>query len=257
MQFIVEKPTPIFSKPSAFQEIALGKIQLDEQKLYRPLEWIALPGTYFTFIAEESGVFEVSSPSYSSSSSLFIDLRSSLIRFTDQEEKIVPNKTKEEIVQDLLGTLGAPYLWGGNFCEGISYSWFPKMELVAEKENVRRFYGVDCSGLFYQVMEGRVPRNCTELAKAGQTVIPNTLSVEGVIAALKPLDVLIFPSDPWHMAIVIDPETTIESRLARGGVHLRNLNERIEELFDQGLEWDNELTTSSFIIRRFPETLFK
>ncbi len=222
---IATKPAPLLNTPD-FQKVFGSKVlPVDEKGLLRSLETIALPGTKFEILREAAPfVLEVTTNDYPGK--VFIDARfvTPVSENAPDRPKILP--TAETILHRLKSALGLPYIWGGNWRSGI-----PEILSLYHPPIPQSLHptwtlcGLDCSGLLYEATDGYTPRNTSELIHFGKEV-----------SSPEPLDIIVYPG---HVVIVMDHQTTIESRYGKGVV-LANLSERLTELRE-----------TKFSIRRF------
>ncbi|MCK4934034.1 MAG: C40 family peptidase, partial [Simkaniaceae bacterium] len=173
-------------------------------------------------------VLEVKTEEYSSNQSLYIDAR--FITPCAQKElkkKVLPSK--EEILAFLVDQVGVPYVWGGNFTQGIpelKEMFPPKDFLTPLEKKYWMFKGCDCSGLLYEATNGVLPRNTRELRTVGRAI-----SMED----LQPLDLVVYTEKDGsgHVFIVLNKTEVIESKLGFGGVKITSLKERLNMLASQ------------------------
>ena len=252
--------TPVLNQ-SNFKEIfggADGKsLPLDDQKLLRGIETIALPGTKFV-ILETCGhnICKVATNEYLGDR-LYVDDR--FLQMCDHEplERRKEKPSLSTILKNLKQAIGLPYVWGGNWSYGIPEmkEWYPPLisfnSLDLDSQNHWMMKGVDCSGLLFQSTNGYTPRNTSQLLNYGFSVRIENLSLEKIINKLQDLDLIVWQG---HVIIVIGPEYVIES--ARGnGVFTSNLTERLRELMKEKKPVDDwtssEAIGERFVIRRW------
>lgn len=197
-----KSPFPLFSTPNfalCLSKEACGHL--------RELELIGMPNCAFEVTAElPNYVVEIDYP-YDARKKLYTDKR-----FMDliQRKEILPLQSEQAILDFLLSKVGKPYVWGGNWSDGI-----PKMkELYPAYKSY--FAGVDCSGLLYEATRGYTPRNTSQ-------ILDTTCDVKG---AIKPLDVIVWKG---HMIIALDSRRVIESREG-SGVVISNLSQRLDSV---------------------------
>lgn len=245
MSIYAAKPTPVLNTPDF--EFAFGgktgtEIPLNERGLPFCFEFVALPGTLFQIVKQESPfVAQVLCPIYRPQTPLYIDLR-----FTKpgKEERVPQTPSKETLLERMERRLGTPYVWGGNWGAGIPeliHYYPPKGQLDLHTQQLWILQGVDCSGLLYEASRGATPRNTGELVYYGKTLTTNDL---------QPLDMIVYPG---HVLFVLDSHKVIESRFPKG-VILSDLKTRLDELRQtrtQVPEWKSDLNPSKhFTIRR-------
>jgi len=178
---------------------------------------IAFPGTRFVIKKRLShDILEVETNDYPYGP-LYIEAR--LVEFREENPperpKILPKK--EAILGKLENSLGLPYIWGGNWSQGVQ---------IRDKEPF--FIGLDCSGLIYEATNGFTPRNSSDLFSFGKEV--------SKLEDVKPLDLIVWPG---HVLIFHSSTHLIESIYGKGVV-LTPLNERF-----------SEIPKNTFKIRRF------
>ncbi len=228
MKFALAKTeTPLFNTPH-FEHLHI---------LAKEIETMALKDTKFSILDQiKETIFLAKTTEYPHP--VYVDGR--FLEFIEQEppERIIKKPSHALISQRLLAIHAKklPYLWGGNWSEGIP--------------SLPHLQGVDCSGLLYEATCGYTPRNTSELVSYKQGLPIEGLSREALTLSVKPLDLIVWKG---HVIIVLDPQTTIESREHRG-VILTPLKERFDELLDQ----DNRLPLNEphpshpyFVIRRW------
>ena len=210
------KPTPVFNHPD-FQYIFGGN---QENKLLTlHLEFIALPQMECIFVNEITpSIIQVQFPAYPKGP-LYIDRR--FIKFIKTfKTEIIQFPSKNQILEKMKKRLGTPYLWGGNFADGVEElaSYYPSsFPLDQKNKDLWTLKGLDCSGLLFEAANGQTPRNTSELIYFGQPVHFNHL---------EPLDLIVYPG---HVFFVFNHETVIESR-SPFGVILDSLEKRMEEI---------------------------
>lgn len=226
---IAKKPTPVLNTPDFNGVFGGEKLPLDEKGLLRPLELIALPGTKFRILKNLPGnIYEIVTNDYPHGPQ-YIDGR-----FVEAAHKTTPARIKnlpsaEIIFSRLEGSLGLPYIWGGNWSKGIpEISLLYKHNIPTGLEKIWTLAGVDCSGLLYEATNGFTPRNTSELLYFG-TSIPS-------ISDVKPLDIVVYPG---HVMIFLTPTLLIESLYSKG-VITTPASDRL-----------SQLRAKEFVIRRF------
>lgn len=178
---------------------------------------IAPPGTRFLIKKRLShDILEVETNDYPYGP-LYIEAR--LVEFREENPperpKILPSK--ETILSKLKDSVGLPYIWGGNWSQG-----------VPSRGTEPFFTGLDCSGLIYEATNGFTPRNSSELFSYGKEV--------SKLEDVKPLDLIVWPG---HVVVFLSSTHLIESIYGKGVV-VTPLNERL-----------SEIPKNTFKIRRF------
>jgi len=258
---VAKGPTPILDQPN-FKEIFGGSdgksLPLDEQKLLRRIETVALPGTkFFNVIQVNADIYKVNTNDYPGGP-LYVDGRF-LAFFHDQEP---PERKKEipcisTILQKLDQLQGTPYVWGGNWSKGIPEMlefYPPSIDFSILDFDVQNHWimkGVDCSGLLYEATDGNTPRNTSGLLSFGQSISIENLSAEMISDKLEKGDLIVWKG---HVVIVKDTCTAIESRGGKGVVQT-DLQERIEEIIKERKpvdDWNSTVSLGNrFVVRRW------
>jgi hypothetical protein len=259
--------TPVMNIPD-FSPVFGGKngkiLKTDRCGQVRELEFIALPGSVFTILKRKhSGsreICQVETKEYEAPFHvpLYVDNRFLRMQRVMPAERSRSLPLQNEIVATLRNTVGIPYVWGGNIPGGIPEleAWFYRGIRAADKKRLT-LAGLDCSGLLYYSTGGWIPRNTSQLLTFGQSVvISGKLSAE-IALLLQPLDLIAWNG---HVIIVLDQQTTIESRLecgssGNGGVILTPLTLRLAEIMRIRRpvdDWpDANKYTDIFVVRRW------
>lgn len=185
-------------------------LDLDEIGLWRGLEMIAFPKTAVQVLCAEGKFYQVLVDGYNSSASLYIP--KVFIGPGKGKKRLIPSK--KVMLERLLNTPKLPYVWGGNVSSGINIERVFKPPVGALK-NKWSLVGIDCSGLLYEVANGAIPRNTSQLADYGCEVVSD----------VKPLDICILPG---HVFVVVGKNLTLESKHEWGGVVFSKLDERLK-----------------------------
>jgi cell wall-associated NlpC family hydrolase len=231
--FVTDKPTPVLNTPR-FSEIYSGALPFDDQQLVRELEYIAFPKQTFKVVNEiKPNILHVTTSEYPSSASLFVDKRFGGIYA--EETPFFQHKmpSKEVLIERLLSKQGLPYVWGGNWSNGIP-EWecfYPPPAQISKFERAHwSFMGLDCSGLLYEATEGLTPRNTKELMTYGSEIS---------LTEAQALDLILYPG---HVIIILGPDEVIESCHWLGGVVISPLKKRVD------------MIRSPLVVRRFFQT---
>ena len=247
-------PTPILNT-SDFRFAFGGKdgktIPTNEKGHPYHFEFVALEGMVFQVLETCSEwIVRVSHPNYPEPN-LFLDRRFTRLP-TSKKHPILPSA--RDILSRMNQMLGKPYVWGGNWNRGIPELlkfYPPKGKIDDRTKTLWTLNGVDCSGLLYEATEGATPRNTSQLFFYGIPLRISGLSLNALLAVLKPLDMILYPG---HVLFVVDSTTIIESK-SPFGVILRNTRDRLEEIYNErkGVDfWSRESATENlFMIRRF------
>jgi cell wall-associated NlpC family hydrolase len=164
-----------------------------------------------------------------------------------------------EILAALKGSIGSPYVWGGNLQDGVPelMELFYGGGVQAAARRRLTLAGLDCSGLLYQATGGWTPRNTSQLVAYGRGVQVTGKKMEEIAGLLEPLDLIVWNG---HVIIVLDRDTTIESRLecgkaGRGGVMTTPLRQRLAEIMRTRRPVDNWPAVGKqrdvFVVRRW------
>jgi hypothetical protein len=250
---VAEGPTPVLNTPD-FPGIFSGTLKLDPCKGVRPVEFTALPGTLFRIegVQQKGGVtvYRVTSNDYPyrSKSGFFVDAR--FLKIVDQtfpeRSRVLPDLAT--VQQGLLSSLGRPYVWGGNFRDGVELlgKLYPGADSLS---------GVDCSGMLYEATNGFTPRNSSALTSFGAPVAVAGLSAESIAQILQPLDLIVWKG---HVMVVLDRDRVIQSTMGcqgGGGVTLSPLRETLRHLMKSRKPCDayprGVAGSKAFVIRRW------
>jgi hypothetical protein len=243
-------PAPILNIPDfvfAFGGNSGSEIPLNAKGHPYCFEFVALKG--MTFEVEKTNksgnalIHKIMCETYPKRS-LYVDTRFAKPASRLSPKRVLPEA--EAILSKMLAKIGTPYVWGGNWSDGIPemLDYYPAKKPI--DDHTAKYWtlsGLDCSGLLYEATEGAAPRNTSQLIHYGQPV--------PLGSNLRPLDMIVYPG---HVVFVANPKFTVESKFPFG-VILRDLPTRIWE-FDAARkrveEWDNGLDPNRYYtIRRF------
>ncbi len=266
-------PTPVLNTPEFTSVFSSGAVKTDQPASAEPmraLEFIALPDTVFTVeavISRGAGdIYRVATDEYPypAAGGYYIDSRFVKTSVEKPRDRMKHLPGKRVIIAALSGSEGSDYLWGGNLREGIPQMldvYPPPATLTREERNRWTLRGLDCSGLLYQATGGFTPRNTSALTTFGEPVPIAHLSVPQIIAAVEPLDIIVWPG---HVIIVLDRYRVIESRLDydatqpgnQGGVRIRKIGEVLGEIMQDRVpvnRYDSAMPAGQkqFVIRRW------
>jgi cell wall-associated NlpC family hydrolase len=259
--------TPVLNTPD-FKAVFGGTsgvaIKTDRCGQVRELEYIALPGTVFTILKKlptgSATIYQVETDEYTAPASarLYVDSRFLITGRTAMPQRVSAVQSRESILSALRAKVGSRYIWGGNVPDGVPAFSAWSNGSVREKDRGRYILaGLDCSGLLYHATGGRTPRNTAQLLTYGQGLAIAGKSSPEIAALLQPLDLIVWSG---HVVIVLDQQTTIESRLecdrqGNGGVATTELSQRIAEIMRTRHPvnaWPNgKKHNDIFIIRRW------
>ncbi len=204
--------TPVLNTPE-FAKTFSGKVKLDPCKGVRPVEFVAFPGTLFRIEGEQETdgvkVYRVTTNDYPypTKTGLFVDARflEKVEGAPRERQRTLPEPA--EIRKRLLVAVGRPYVWGGNFKEGV-----PLLRTLYPKGDP--LYGVDCTGLLYEATDGYTPRNSSYLTRYGKGVKIAGLTAAEIAKKLEPLDLVVYRG---HVMMVLDEDSIIQSVMGCGG----------------------------------------
>ncbi|BCG45895.1 hypothetical protein GEOBRER4_n0669 [Citrifermentans bremense] len=204
--------TPVLNTPE-FAKTFSGKVKLDPCKGVRPVEFVAFPGTLFRIEGEQETdgvkVYRVTTNDYPypTKTGLFVDARflEKVEGAPRERQRTLPEPA--EIRKRLLAAVGRPYVWGGNFKEGV-----PLLRTLYPKGDP--LYGVDCTGLLYEATDGYTPRNSSYLTRYGKGVKVAGLTAAEIAKKLEPLDLVVYRG---HVMMVLDEDSIIQSVMGCGG----------------------------------------
>ncbi|MBL7129146.1 MAG: peptidoglycan endopeptidase [Ignavibacteria bacterium] len=254
--------TPVLNT-SDFESVFGGEsgdsLKLDEEGHIMALEFIAIPNTVFkiheTIPKQDHIIYRITTTDYPyTSTELFIDSRFVNVSNKKSKERKIEIPSRDEIINNMLSLEGCRYLWGGNFCNGITemLSFYkPKNILYKEIEDNWCLRGVDCSGLIYQTTDGATPRNTSSLVNYGTGLNISGKTDTAIQNMLKPLDLIVWKG---HVIIVLDEKTAIESRPPKG-VQKNDLLNRLKEVMEERQpvdDWDSS-EGERFVVRRWVE----
>ena len=241
---VARSATPVLNSP-AFSSVFGGRdgttLKTDRCGQVRELEFVALPGTVFTIMAELQSngnrVFRVTTDDYtpSSGNDLYVDSRLIETRTEPPSRRIRKLPPLPEVVAGLKGSMGSSYVWGGNLREGVAEMaglYYDGPALSTGDRLRLTLAGLDCSGLLYQATGGWTPRNTSQLVSFGTGLRVSGKGPDEITELLEPLDLIVWNG---HVVIVLDRDTAIESRLecgrqGNGGVVTTPLRKRLGEI---------------------------
>ena len=254
--------TPVLNT-SDFESVFGGEsgdsLMLDENGHIMTLEFIAIPYTAFeiheTIPKQEHNIYRITSTDYPyTSAELFIDSRFVNVLDKKPEGRKVEMPAKDVIIQNMEALEGYRYLWGGNYGDGVVDMldfYKPSSDLDVDTKATWCLKGVDCSGLIYQATNGTTPRNTSSLIYYGTGLEISGKSDTAIYHLLRPLDLIVWKG---HVIIVLDENTTIESRPPKG-VQKNDLFKRLKEVIEERQpvnDWDLS-EGERFVVRRWIE----
>lgn len=237
-----------------------SSVKLDNRGLIGEMEFIAFPGTVFSILEivefddRNLKYYKVKTDDYQYKGDFYVDSRMVKTYFEKPNGRVIEKPNQSDVVKFMKSIIGYPYMWGGNYADGISDMlnyYNPKNEIDKETKNLWTLKGVDCSGLLYQSTAGYTPRNTSSLLTYGEPVNIEDKPLEEIIPLLKPLDLIVIKG---HVVIVLDENTSIESSPNKG-VHTTELKTRLSKIMEEYKPvndfgkrmWKNK----EFVIRRW------
>jgi hypothetical protein len=265
---VARSATPVVNT-AAVNSVFGGKdgriLKTDRCGQVRELEFIALPGTVFKVLGEvrhgATVVYRVETDDYPAPAgvALYVDSR-----FVEPRSYLPPQRPRtlpdrEAVISVLKASVGSPYVWGGNVRQGVRelLELFYRGSFSVAEEKRLTLAGLDCSGLLYAATNGWIPRNTSHLVEFGKGLPVAGKGAKELAAMLEPLDLIVWNG---HVIIVLDRETTIESRLecsspGHGGVMTTPLRQRLEEIMRKRRPLDawpkGSKQRDGFVVRRW------
>ena len=251
--------TPVLNSSdfnSVFGGISGKDVKLGKNGLISEMEFIAFPNTVFEIeeiIPENNyNIYKVTTNDYQyNSSALFIDSRFVKLLNQKPEDRIKTFPSENEILNNLKSLVGYPYMWGGNYAEGIDkmLEYYPPKESISNSvKDLWKLKGVDCSGLLYQATGGCTLRNTSSLITSGKAIEIKGKTAKEISEMLLPLDLIAWNG---HVIIVLDNDNVIESTPSNG-VHITDLLERLNSIMKERKpvnDW-NSAKGKRFVVRR-------
>jgi hypothetical protein len=227
MSWIVfEKAAPVLNTDRFDLVFGTDLLRLNEWGHPSAYEFVALAGMSFEIEQRlNDRIVAFHWPEYSNKL-LYTDCRFCSIS-THRPNRVPHPPSREEVLARMESRVGARYVWGGNWCCGIEemLSFYPPPRPIdAAMRTLWTLQGTDCSGLFFEAMEGLSPRNTSHLRQAG-TLIATELNAR-TNRLLRPLDLILYPG---HVLFVRDRNTIIESK-SPFGVRIVSLEERVAQV---------------------------
>lgn len=238
---VARSATPVLNIP-AFRAVFGGldgkTLKTDRCGQVRELEFIALPGTFFKLLREirnnDSFAYQVETADYPTpvNGALYVDSRFIEPRASQPPARARELPGQQQIISELRGAIGSPYVWGGNLQGGVGELIEMFYHGTAGTGKKEILAGLDCSGLLYQATNGWTPRNTSQLISFGTGLAIAHKTAGEIARMLEPLDLIVWNG---HVIIVLDKGTTIESRLecgkpGNGGVITTPLKQRLVEI---------------------------
>jgi hypothetical protein len=249
---IIKKPTPVLNISNFLSVFNKDKktLKIDHLGHTRELEFIALKDMVFEVIEKTNDlyIYKVKCSFYKSNN-LYIDSRFGFFSdskiITDRKYNLIPHK----IIKKLNTCLNLPYIWGANYFKGCVdlLKYYPT--ILKDKKDINRwiFKGLDCSGLLFDVTNGYLKRNTSDLLSYKEGLEIENLNPYEIQKKIKPLDLIVFKG---HVVIILDSITTIESR-EKKGVYKENLIKRLNEIMNTKTPKNFYRNEEDFVIRRW------
>ena len=251
-------PAPVLDTPD-WTRVFRNPLPLDEQRLLRAVETVLFKGTLVKVTAiQGKHIVQIETSEYPSKSPLFMD-----DRFLIPTKNPSPRPITCPCLATLLGKLRTyprtKYIWGGNFPEGIPelailYPMPPKVSSLTKM--IWTLKGVDCSGLLWQVTNGHLPRNTSQLLEFGKSVSIIDRSAQQIADSLQPGDLLVWRG---HVIIVEEDGTVFECAAPFGGTRRTRTLNRVQDIMETRTPVDDYADRSEllrFVVRRWhPDVL--
>lgn len=256
MKFALTRfPSPVFNTPDFSTYFGSNTLPLDEQGLLRAVETILFPQTKVEILEKISPfVFKIRTEEYPYPGDHYIDAR--FVQFSDQTSpRIIQLPSKSSILARLKRQVGARYIWGGNWPEGIDLlpQLYPAQSPDSLTQDIRKLKGVDCTGLLYHATDGWTKRNSSSLIDFGVSIPIEGLSAKQITDLVKPLDIIVWKG---HIIVILDKNTSIESKNPEGVVTC-DLFTRLSQIMNGKKpvnDW-NKTEGPRFVIRRWHKTV--
>ena len=257
---IAQLPTPVFNTPhiaDCFGGKDGNSLSLDSHGLMRGIETILFPQTKLELLERvaQSSIWRIRTDEYPYEGQYFVDECFIQIPKVVPPSRTVAIPSKDAVLSELEKLVGARYIWGGNWPQGIHAlsqlypSRTPLNELDPLIKDTWTFKGLDCSGLIHYVTKGWTPRNTSKLVCFGNPVPIEGLSAEEILDKVKELDLIVWSG---HVICVLNRDSSIESKHPEGVIKF-NLLERISQIMRERKpvnDWKNT-EGPRFVIRRW------
>jgi hypothetical protein len=254
-------PTPVFNTPD-LTECFGGKdgdtLPLDNQCLMRTVETILFPRSRLEVLEQVANpsILKIRSEEYPYPGDYYVDSRFIENVPGSPRQRVVEPPSIPTMISDLVKLEGTPYIWGGNWPEGIpllpqlypSKTRFEKLDVLTQ--NTWQLKGVDCTGLLYYTSNGYTRRNTSDLVNIGKSVQVQGLSAEEIIEKVEDLDLIVWRG---HVICVVSKNEAIESNRMKNGVVITDLFDRLSEIMNERKpvnDW-NGSAHPSFVVRRW------
>lgn len=224
MSFAIARyPTPVLTMAAfrtCFGASDGSSLMLDKDNLLRPVEMVLLKHSKVELVKNVEGtIWKVRTLEHLSEEELYVDARFLTRVHASFPERARRMPSREEILALLQQQMGARYIWGGNWPQGIPQllRWYrPRAEMLSPLLlDMWQLKGFDCSGLLYFATNGNTPRNTSQLVTWGQEMRIQGKNGAQIAAMLQPLDLIVWKG---HVIIALNSETVIESRGGMGVV---------------------------------------
>jgi hypothetical protein len=258
---ITQCPTPVFNTPyiaTCFGGSDGNTLVLDHAGLMKSVETVLFPHSKIELLEriEQSPIWKIRTSEYSYKGSYYIDER--FVQFVPvmPASRTISVPKAADIIARLNALVGTRYIWGGTWPEGIDLiaqlypSRAPLDQLPPLIRDTWKFKGLDCTGLLHYVTNGFTERNSSRLLHFGKAVPIEGFSVDEIISRVNSLDLIVWNG---HAVCILDPYSSIESKLSEGGVVKFDLRERLSQIMQELRPVDDWRTTDGprFVIRRW------
>ncbi|HEY2810149.1 MAG TPA: hypothetical protein VGJ00_02005 [Rhabdochlamydiaceae bacterium] len=253
---LAKYPTPVLNRPdfsSCFGGEKGDRLLLDDQHLLRAVETILFPLASLELLEKmpQPHIWRARTKEYPSQENLYVDERFLISVETRPPQRLQMLPSKECILEHLQELIGARYIWGGNWPQGIAQllEWYaPSIAISNQLQEMWQLKGVDCSGLLYFATQGFTPRNTSQLVQWGESLPIGGKGLDAILDILLPLDLIVWKG---HVIVVFDKTTAVESK-AGHGVVTAPLQERLDFLLKEKKAVDSYITSEpAFVINRW------
>ncbi len=254
-------PTPVFNTPDL--NICFGgkdgdTLSLDSEGLMRTVETILFPHSRLEVLEQvaRTSILKIRSEEYPYPGDYYVDSRFIENVSGSPTARVSARPSIPTMISDLVKLEGTPYMWGGNWPQGIpllpqlypSKTSFEKLDVLTQ--NTWQLKGVDCSGLLYYTSNGCTPRNTSDLINVGKPIEVQGLSADEIVEKVEDLDLIVWRG---HVICIVGKNEAIESNPKKQGVVINDLSDRLSEIMQQRKpvnDW-NGSADPRFVVRRW------